>query len=316
MRIEYDPTLIEQTVFLACRRDRRLESELHAVIDPLYAAPSGREDEKKFHDAYAAFFSRLQLDASLLLLLAERPLIDRHVGRCIVREAARRKHESAEMFLRQAEQDATPADRTLIIQLCPLSFLDSGCIEYWMRRDLLHVSDMLDDRFSYRREVMNGLPAQQNLLRDRYRVLWDIYVQGRLTLEGRAEESYTRRLRSMFDKVFNESAAESYTAFDRVFRETGLTHARLIDWAAQPNTLFHDPYADPPETTQRNPGGRCPLCGFPTYDWFRFEDNGADPIEDVIHSSFPDWNRQNGACRQCAEIYSNIKNRGRKTTIA
>lgn len=316
MRIEYDPKLVEQTVFLACRRDRQLESELHDVIDPLYASSDDRVNEKKFQEAYAAFFSRLQLDSSVLALLDERPLIARHVGRCIVREAARRKQESAELFLRQSEQDATPSDRTLIIQVCPRSLLESDHLEYWMRRDLLHVSDMLDAHFSYRREALNGLPAQQNLVRDRYRVLWDIHVQGRLNLEGMAEESYTHRLQAQFEKVFSEPATEPHATFDRVFRETSLTHARLIDWATQPDALFGDESVASPMSTKRNPGGQCPLCGFPTYDWFPFEGDDTDPIAEAIRSSHPRWNHQSGACRQCAEIYVIVNKAGRKTTIA
>ncbi len=52
------------------------------------------------------------------------------------------------------------------------------------------------------------------------------------------------------------------------------------------------------------PGSDCPLCGFPTFDWFDF--NGGTEIDPIraIERRHPDWTPTSGACRQCAELYA------------
>lgn len=240
MQIQYDPRLVEEAVFQACRQDRRLESELHAEIDPLYDSLDSRAGAQKFIEVYAAFFEKLKLGSTLATLMAERPLIKKHVGRCVICDAARTKNESAELFVKQTDQSTSPADRSLIIQVCPQSLLSPRRVVARFRRDFLHVFDMLAEQFSYKPEALDGLPARQNLVRDRYRVLWDIFVQGRLTRDGVAEESFTLRLRTMFDRVFERQATDLHTVFDRVFRDAGLTHRQLLDWAIHPTALFNE----------------------------------------------------------------------------
>lgn len=310
MKIEYEPRLIEKAVFLACRREPGLESMLHDATDPIYRTPDRRAAEAKFRDVYASFFTRLELGAPLSRLLAEHPLIEGHVGRCVVREAARRKDESADLFVKTSGQPAlqrqtTSADSTLIMQVCPESLLHSERLAVWLRRELLHVSDMVDERFAYRREALDGLPARQNLQRDRYRVLWDIFVQGRLARRGHAEPSHTARLYAMFRRVFGSPPAESDAAFERVFLDDHLTHPQLIRWAIEPPTLFRSDSGGSRTSKRPNEGAVCPLCGFPTFDWFRF-DADADSISQAIRTSFPTWQPDRGACRQCAEVYAAV----------
>jgi len=314
MQIEYDPQLIEQAVFLACRQDRPMESKLHAATDPLYTLADHRAAEAKFQEVYATFFTDLELGSILTTLLAERPLIEQHVGRCIVHQAVQSKDESAELFVKNAGPSANPSTRTLIIRLCPASLLAPDDLALWLRRELLHVSDMLDERFAYHREALDGLPARQNLMRDRYSVLWDVFAQSRLSREGNAEQSYTRRLSAMFQKAFSGHGGDWQGVFQRVFRDPGLTHRRLLDWAGKPETLFGEQSAPQQGPTRPSPGGECPLCGFPTYDWFGFETGGADSLAEAIRSSRPDWQRRSGACRQCAEIYAAVATQHRKET--
>lgn len=306
MQIQYDPRLVEEAVFQACRQDCRLESELHAKIDPLYNSLGSRAAGQKFIEVYAAFFEKLKLGSTLSTLMGERPLIEKHVGRCVIRDAARTKNESAELFVKQTDQPVGPADRSLIIQVCPQSLLSPNRVVARFRRDFLHVSDMLAEEFSYKSEALDGLPARQNLIRDRYRVLWDIFVQGRLTRDDVAEESFTLRLRTMFDRVFERQAADLRPVFDRVFGDHELTHLQLLDWAIHPTTLFNEGSASLPARARQSPGEECPLCGFPTHDWFQFPTGDSHSVIDAICASHPKWQPESGACRQCAEIYTSV----------
>jgi hypothetical protein len=307
MQIEYDPQLVEQAVFLAARAGPpHLEGDLHAATDPLYTMPPGRDREAGFRRVYAAWFSRLKLDAILVSLLAERPLIAEHVSRCIVRQAPRRKAESAELFVRPSDAGTVPTDRTLIIQLCPPSLLDTDRLAAYLRRELFHISDMLDARFGYELESVSGLPARQNLVRDRYRVLWDIYVEGRLNREGRSADQRSTGLPAMFARAFNRPAAEGCrSTFDRILQAVELTHSQLLNWAMHPQSLFPGT-AERRLTTQPGPGEACPLCGFPTHDWFEFSGNGSGSLANSLQSHYPDWGPQDGACRLCAERHLSV----------
>lgn len=300
MQIDYDPWLIEQVVFLAVRRDPEQEHLLHAVLDPIYTEPVGRVREAKFRRVHAAHFARLQFDGILPGYLAERPIIGAEVGRCIIREAPRRKDESAELFIKRAGP-AAASDRRLVIQVCPQSMLEQDHLASLMRRELLHVADMLDRRFAYARDEIDNLAARQSLVRDRYRVLWDIYVQGRLHREGWADEEHEGRLRSLFGRAYNTCPDEARRhSFKSVFSAATLTHHQLFDWAQHPEALFDGVHAAPP-TASWGSGTACPLCGFPTHDWIESSGDTFEELVEVLRTAYPKWRSEEGVCRQCAD---------------
>jgi len=250
--IEYEQSLVETAVFLAVRNDERWECALHQIIDRLYEIPDEELRQREFAPVFRDFFTKLGFDRLIAGLLAERPLIAERVDRCVVREAPRKKGESAELLV----QDKNCADRcvrrTLVIQMCPQSFLDTvhhaapatldGSFAALMRRELLHVADMLDDRFGYVREVFSGEPSRQNLQRDRYRVLWDIYVEGRLDREGHGVTRNKDRLLLAFGRVFADGTAGMCgQVFTRLLGAATLTHRGFMEWARDPAPLFASP---------------------------------------------------------------------------
>lgn len=234
--IEYEQALVESAVFLAARRDGLLECELHLAIDPLYEIPDDELRHREFVPVFRNFFTKLKLNRLVDELIAERPIIGRRVDRCVVREAARAKDESAELFVRcDGEQIAR---RNMVVQVCPQSFIESARFVLCMRRDLLHIADMLDDAFGYERAEFSGPLAQQNLQRDRYRVLWDTYVEGRLYREGRTSDAELGPLERSFDRVFTgASPILGSRGFSHVFRAPALTHSDLMGWAVVPAGL-------------------------------------------------------------------------------
>ncbi len=313
IRIQYDPALIEQATFLAARRDKSLERELHAAIDPLYEIRDEEQRRRAFENAYRALFAKLRLDKPVTDLIAERALIDRHVGECVVRGATRRKDESAELFVVDTGAKTTPADRTLVIQICPESLLDGDRLASRLKRELLHVSDMLDERFAYKKETIapDTPRSRQNLIRDRYRVLWDVYVEGRLSREGANDEGTMQRLQRMFSRVFADCDVDWCTqTFRRVFDAPAVTHPTLLAFAHAPKThgLQSAGVSEAPggrtTGTGQTPGEQCPLCGFPTHDWFEFDGDAGYTVAERVQAAYPQWSRERGACRQCAEMYA------------
>ncbi len=242
LTIEYEQSLVETAVFLAVRRDERLECELHQAVDPLYKIPDEELRQREFVPVFRDFFTKLRFDRLISGLLAERPLIGELVDRCVVREAARRKAQSAELLVQSDKVGEERGGQTLVIQLCPQSFIETGRFITLMRRELLHVADMLDERFAYLRETFSGEPSRQNLQRDRYRVLWDIYVEGRLERERFGVKREKERLERAFGRVFaNGTAGPDGGVFARVFDAPLLTHRHFMEWAREPALLFDSP---------------------------------------------------------------------------
>ncbi|MFQ5352811.1 MAG: hypothetical protein ACE5F9_00535 [Phycisphaerae bacterium] len=232
--IEYEQFLVEMVVFLAVRSDERLECELHQATDRLYEITDEELRQREFVPVFRDFFTKLRLDRLIAGLLAERPLIGKLVDACVVREAARSKAQSAELFIQDDVGSEERGSKTLVIQACPQSFIDSERFVPLMRRELLHVADMLDERFGYQRETFCGELARQNLQRDRYRVFWDIYVEGRLARERLSTKSEEERCKQAFCRVFDSGGEnKNDDAFRRVFDAESLTHRQLMDWARE-----------------------------------------------------------------------------------
>lgn len=237
--IEYEQALVETAVFLAARREERLECELHECIDRLYEIADHELRHREFARVFREFFTKLGFDRFMVALLAERPPVGERVDRCVVREAARTKAQSAELFIQGRQTGDHHVVRTLVIQMCPQSFLDTGRFITRMRRELLHVADMLDERFGYRREAFAGEPSRQNLQRDRYRVLWDTYVAGRLEREHLGVNGERQQLERAFGRVFaNYMTGTDGEVFARIFDAPSLTHRNFMDWAREPVLLF------------------------------------------------------------------------------
>lgn len=309
MQVALEPKLVEHAVSRAIFGKRKLEAELHRTLDPLYAMAPDHEREAGFRDAYAKFFSRLGLADVLVALLEERPIIGERVHQILIREAPTANRESAELFVRKGSGAVDRENRTLVIGVSVDGLMSGKQTIAKMRRELLHVADMLDEDFQYRREEIEARPSRRNIIYDRYRVLWDIYVHGRLDREGRGEEGSDAWLRALFAKVFGENSDDaSHAAFDRIHESTRLTHGQLFGWASAPATLLGKHGGMEVETGPR-PGEECPLCGFPTFDWGERELLDDESIRSAIGQSYADWKVEDGACRQCVEIYAIVAGR-------
>lgn len=264
----------------------------------------GSEREKLFRQGYLAVFAELGLEAPLIRLVREHPILGEQIGRCIARRAPRVKDETAELLVKRDVEQPTPADRTLRVRISPTSFISPDQFEPRMRREIFHIADMVDDGFAYRREQIEGLPPRQNLIRDRYRVLWEITIEGRLTRRALGDPGHGDSLHKAVRKVFGiEEESLARDTFKKFFGLEKPTHAELFEFAR--SGAGENRTQDGEDvSTGGSPGAPCPLCGFPTFDWFAFPATPDPAVLASIMNSHPQWSLGHGACRQCAEIYA------------
>jgi len=239
MRWKYHPDLVEQAVFLAARRDGGRECDLHEAVDGLYEVPDQEVRERAFQQAYRERFICWKLDGVVLEVVGQFPMVLRRVGQCVVAPAARRRTQAVDLLVKPAERPSLTPVRTLLMQLCPESLLKPEPTRAWLRGELYYVSDILDDVFGYAPDELAGVSSAHHLLRDRYQVLWRMYVVGRLWRAGHADATELPPLKRAFRQVFDhKGVTPSDQDFARILDQPHLTHHQLVTWAHHPDSLL------------------------------------------------------------------------------
>lgn len=293
-RVAYDAALVEESVLLAERRfDADQTAAFRAERDRIYSEHEPEQREARFEELHGRYFLQLGLDRPLHQELAGWPELRRRAGGCRVLPAASRREESAD--LRQVRVGAAAAGRPMIVlQLRAESLLDPEGLRTLLRRELLHVADMLDPGFGYVKELPRAdtNPALANLLRERYRVVWDATIDGRLCRRGLLGAPARAARLTEFARAFPMLRERTEAAFVTWFDGSRPTHAAIVAFVQEP---------------LGSEGGdetRCPLCRLPTPALERGA-QGLDPeILSAIELEHPGWRPEHGRCARCREVYA------------
>jgi hypothetical protein len=226
LAVDLEPGLVESAV-LCARRDAPEERAFRGERDRLYAIAEPEVREAAFAAHHTRWFARLGLGRPLERALDEYPEIADRCERCIVASAPAGAHEAADLLV------APPARPTVLLRVRPETVAAPARFLLLLRRELLHIADMLDPAFGYRpRLASTGRgPLADRLLADRYRVVWDVVVDGRLARMGRAPSSMRQERLQEFRRAFPGPDAEA--AFERLFAGPRCAHADLLGFAAE-----------------------------------------------------------------------------------
>jgi hypothetical protein len=147
---------VEESALLAERRLSAAEAAaFRAERDGIYEADEPDEREARFAELHGRFFLQLGLDRPLHEVLGERSELLLRTRGCRVLPASSRREETADVRADLgAPVDAAP---TIVVRLRPQSLLDQGALRTLLRRELLHVADMLDPAFGYLKELPSAL---------------------------------------------------------------------------------------------------------------------------------------------------------------
>ncbi|GIK15976.1 MAG: hypothetical protein BroJett003_09400 [Planctomycetota bacterium] len=238
MRVEIDPVLIEKAVFFACREDASAECELHKAVDPLYPVGDAPRREEAFRAVFMQWFHRLGLHGQIADFLAERPELEGRIARCLVREAPAERDESVEVLA--PPSDTGNAARTLVIQITPQRLASGRMSCDALRRELLHAADIVNPRFAFRRDDLLGGSPRENLVRDRYHVLWRACVEERLLRERRLEQPVFDAIQRAASRAFGGAGTPEEVIEQGVaefLRRDDVTHPDLLAAARDPVLL-------------------------------------------------------------------------------
>lgn len=313
-RLAWEPRLAEAVVLGEVQRrleggDRGLYLAYHAEADQLYERYPAEAREEVFEQLHRRLFLKLGLGSPIEQAIEEYPGITPQVAGALIACAGGPHEEGADLV--QGKADAPAAPPRLALTLCPERFLDPSELRRYLRHELMHVADMLDPGFGYRREDLSGgSPAEENILRLRYRTLWDVTIDGRLEhadhgCPGRREEREQE-----FTAVFHRLPPEQREAlFSRLWAGEDVSHLLLLETARGDLPVTDrlgsgaGAAAAAPRTRALLPGSLCPLCRFPSHEFVERFDHLAPALIELIRQDFPGWSPDQGACERCVELY-------------
>jgi hypothetical protein len=199
------------------------------------------------------------------------------------------------------------ARRRVGLQLSVDRALDPARLAQLLRREVLRVEDLLSSGFGFEGEDPPGATTgQARVVRDRYGVLWDLSIDGRLRAEDAAFpvalDDHARRLRKVFAWLAPEEA-ERVARF--VLDDPPRTHQALLEAARDPRGLLGRAgvTAEPVSAAGRPGGSACPLCRFPAFRWGDLSHPRRDEVLAKLREHFPGFQEAEGLCERCFDLY-------------
>ena len=297
--LPFDARIIEEAVLLAIA-GRPEEGRFRRLRDRIYESEDLEEREKQFQEFHADWFLHLRLDFPLRTALQEYPSLQEKTRLCAVIPAASPQDEGADLYgAATSPSGADDAKPAIAIKLRPKTLINTSTLLPFLRHELMHIADMLDPRFGYEPFLpQSGFSSSHdNLVRERYRVLWDTWIDGRLQRRGLASPISRHKRWTQFLETFSFLGPAAQETFTKLYESDVQTHRDLIELAQSPEATLQLRQDDAIPRARR-----CPLCCFPAY---QFAGGGELPAGALgqIRADYPNWRVEEGLCIQCADLY-------------
>ncbi len=308
-RVVYDARLVEEAVLLAVRaRPSAEQRRFHRQRDAAYEVFDPDARDRAFGQIHQRWFVQLALGWPLQRALADTNMVLTHVSECRVTAAVSRTDEVADLFdwshpggvgdtIRDGDPSLPDDRQVILVRLCPESFLEPRALLRFLRHELLHVADMLDPSFGYRKQlpVSDTGPSYDNILRHRYRVVWDTSIDGRLLRRGVVGPEVRQARFREFATTFQMLGEETHRSFSRWFFEDDPAHEDLVAFICDPRGFGHG--------GSNRFTGRCPICRFPTAALDPHPERLTEAARTELKADYPSWDLDQGLCVQCADLY-------------
>jgi len=296
---------MEDVVLLEMKRreekgDLSLFHKYHKLADLIYEEFPIEDREREFNKLHEGLYLQLGFGEVISKALREFPELGK-VGEIFIGKATPSHEEGADL-----DKDL----KSIGIKVRLHRFLDTTSLQKYLRHELMHIRDMLSEDFKYKyEERLSGISSmEENIIRNRYKVIWDIYVDSRLIRGGKEtisdKEGRWREFEVLYQKIpYHQRKA----IFENLWEENALTHSKILEIAKDTHKLL-ERVEEPSEEglqgreeTALLPGSLCPLCRFPTFTWV--DGTELEEFIRLIKEDFPGWEKDIGACERCIEAY-------------
>jgi hypothetical protein len=296
LEVVFDERLVEGAVLAAvAARPFEERHRFHREREAVYEVRDAEARDRAFRHLFARWFERWHLARPLRRALAEQPLLAGRTRGCLVGPALGPSDEGADLYGLGDEADQPPV---IGIRIRPARLLDEAACLALLRHELQHVADMVDPAFLYQRDLpaLDGGPAYENLVRQRYHLVWDLTIDGRLVHRGLAPEAVRAHRREEFARAFPALGPALDEVFVRWFDGPQPTHRAILDFVLSAAT-------DPPSPARAPSTVVCPICRFPTALQAFVVDAIPPPVAELVARRHPAWRPAQGLCRQCVDLF-------------
>ena len=308
-RVVYDARLLEEAVLRVVRaRPAAEQQRFHRQRDVAYEVSDPDAQDRAFGRIHQRWFVQLALGWPLQRALADTGMVLTRASECRVTTAVSRKDEVADLFdwsypggvgdtIRDGDPSLPDHGKVILVRLRPESFLEPRALLRFLRHELMHVADMLDPSFGYQKQlpVFDTGPSYDNILRHRYRVVWDTSIDGRLFGRGVVGPEVRQARHREFAATFQMLGEETRRSFSRWFSEDNPAHDDLVAFVCDPRGFGHG--------RSNRFTGRCPICRFPTAALDPHPERLTEAARTELKADHPSWNLDQGLCAQCADLY-------------
>ena len=223
--LRFDSAFVEEAVFLKAKalgEGNPWTKTFHARRERLYDS-----HEKDFQAFYEKCFMESGLREIFEGIVREFPPLSASGLSIFIRRVWTKKEEESELYVQGGV-------KTVYVGLQTLRVLDRFFLEAFLRFEFMHICDMLNAHFRYAPDpiLCGETEAQNNLMRDRFRLLWDLYVEARLKKKGHPLLVPAQDRDRDFGKIFSFLDEDRRgTVLRRIAEENSLTQADLLDLA-------------------------------------------------------------------------------------
>jgi hypothetical protein len=281
--LRYEPRLVREVLSALLRGAAWVR--YHLACDDLYAKQVGPAREQAFAALEDETFRGLEMHAVFERALRDvGPLPGLREIRVLAAHGA--AEEGADLAL---------AGCVAVLRVLPARVRgEARALRAFLLHELTHLRDLLDPAFGHRREepAPGEVRSRADLVRDRYRVLWNASVDGRLDRRGEALPGTQAARRAEVSRSF---AGLDLAEADRLFVDAW--NGRL----AAHEALLAAARTRSSRGAGLRPGETCPLCRFPAWEIAPLAELGA--VAAAVRREEPAWSVDDGLCGRCLEFF-------------
>jgi hypothetical protein len=201
LQLKFDSSFVEEAVFLTVKgkgASDRFVKTFHRDRERMYQTQlPAQERDRQFMAFYETHFHELGLRQIFEQLILEFPRVCQPAILVFMKRVWSKQEEEVELYV-QGEL------KTVYIGLQVTRICDREFLKKFLTHELTRVSDMLDPRFQYSPfpDLGGASEIEDNLVRERFRILWDIYIKGRLRKKGYSSEDSEEDQMSILKRGF------------------------------------------------------------------------------------------------------------------
>ena len=293
-KLTFESDFVENAVFLAIRQyetnnPSEYAEKWHTDRNRIYSIKEDQARAKAFGQLDEEWFIRLGLRERFETMVSSFPILKDYSLMIRIRRALSRKDEGSELYI-QGEM------KTNLVKIQTTRLFEDNYLERFLRHEWLRVSDMLDPVFQYspHAALSGASELEDNLIRDRYRILWNLYLSARLMKRGFDVLIPLERQRQFIEKTFSAWTREAReNAFVEISEGKYRTQSDLLKLARDEKLMV-----------PLGQGGLlCPLCHFTSFDPLDLSGLQDAVIMKEIQKDHPGWNIELGVCQNCFDLY-------------